>query len=64
VAHLSGVLNKPTFVLLPFVPDWRWGAHEKTTKWYGDVTLCRQGLRGVWDKAFDEAFEGVSALLS
>lgn len=53
VAHLSAALGKPTHLLLPYRPDWRWGADGKTTVWYPSVKLLRQTRSGEWGSAFD-----------
>ncbi|HEX7686609.1 MAG TPA: glycosyltransferase family 9 protein [Burkholderiaceae bacterium] len=51
VAHLAGALGKPTFVLLPFVPDWRYGLAPHDTPWYPSMRLFRQSRRGHWGDA-------------
>ena len=51
IAHLAGALGKPTFVLLPFAPDWRWGIAGAQTPWYPTMTLCRQRAIGDWSSA-------------
>jgi len=48
VAHLSGALGKPTWVLLPFSPDWRWLLERSDSPWYPSLTLYRQGASGNW----------------
>ena len=52
LVHLSGALGKPTWLLLPFVPDWRWLLERQDSPWYPNVRLCRQTTRGDWDGAF------------
>lgn len=42
VAHLAGAMNLPCYMLLPEMPDWRWGMEEYTTKWYNSIKLVRQ----------------------
>jgi len=49
VAHLSGALGKPTWVLLPFTPDWRWLLDRDDSPWYPSMKLYRQATAGDWD---------------
>tara|TARA_B100000809_G_scaffold263615_1_gene317282 strand:- start:563 stop:2491 length:1929 start_codon:yes stop_codon:yes gene_type:complete len=42
VAHLTGALGKPIWVLLPFMPDWRWLLEREDTPWYPTMRLFRQ----------------------
>lgn len=52
VAHLSGALGQRTWVLLPFIPDWRWLLDRDDSPWYPDVKLYRQTAAGDWDSVF------------
>lgn len=48
IAHLSAALGKPTWILLPFNPDWRWLLERRDSPWYGSVQLYRQPAAGDW----------------
>jgi hypothetical protein len=50
VAHLACALGRPTFILLPCVPDWRWLLDRNDSPWYPTARLIRQRRRGDWDE--------------
>jgi tetratricopeptide (TPR) repeat protein len=45
VAHLAGALQRPTWILLPHTPDYRWLLGRDDSPWYGTVRLFRQDQR-------------------
>jgi hypothetical protein len=42
VAHLAGALGRPTWILLPYTPDYRWLLDRDDSPWYPTVRLFRQ----------------------
>jgi hypothetical protein len=51
-AHLGGALGVETWVLLPLVPDWRWGLESESSLWYSTLRLVRQTIAGAWEPLF------------
>jgi tetratricopeptide (TPR) repeat protein len=49
VAHLAGALAKPVWILLPFMPDWRWLLDREDSPWYPTARLFRQDGTRMWD---------------
>lgn len=60
VAHLTGALNKPVWIPLQKIPDWRWTNKGETTKWYPSAKLFRQKTARVWEGVF----QSINAKLS
>jgi tetratricopeptide (TPR) repeat protein len=54
VAHLSGALGKPTCILLPSNPDWRWLLDRSDSPWYPTLRLLRQQSSGEWTMALEQ----------
>ena len=48
IAHLAGAMEKPVWILLPHLADWRWMQEIETTPWYPSAWLFRQALPGDW----------------
>ena len=53
VAHLAGALGVKTFMLLPYVTDWRWFDNDKKTEWYDSITIFKQKNPKTWDDVIE-----------
>ncbi len=62
VAHLAGALARPTWVLLPFAPDWRWHLEREDSSWYPTVRLFRQPRPGDWFAVIEQVRVELSKL--
>ena len=49
VAHLAGALAKPVWVMLTFIPAWRWLLDRDDSPWYPTARLFRQDETRAWD---------------
>jgi tetratricopeptide (TPR) repeat protein len=63
VAHVSGALGRPTWVLLPARGDWRWGLEGDRTPWYPSFRLYRAGPEG-WAETLAALRRDLEALCS
>lgn len=48
VAHLTGALGKPVWIMLPANSDWRWLENRSDSPWYPTARLFRQTTLGDW----------------
>jgi tetratricopeptide (TPR) repeat protein len=61
VAHLSGALGRPVWVMLnQFGLDWRWLLDRDSSPWYSTATLFRQPVMGDWTSVTDKIHKYLS----
>jgi tetratricopeptide (TPR) repeat protein len=61
LAHLTGALGQPCWVLLPQPADWRWGLQGDSTPWYPHARLFRQTRAGDWSTALAALREALTS---
>jgi ADP-heptose:LPS heptosyltransferase len=54
VAHVAGSMGKPVWILLPFMPDYRWMLDREDCPWYPSARLFRQDESRNWSSVLSE----------
>ena len=54
IAHLSGALEKKTYLLLPTCADWRWFEDKTSTPWYDSIEIFKQTNPLNWEEPIGE----------
>jgi tetratricopeptide (TPR) repeat protein len=62
VAHLAGALGKPIWILLPFVPDYRWMLEREDCPWYPTAKLLRQDETRDWRKVINRVVSSLRSM--
>jgi hypothetical protein len=63
-AHLAATLGRPTWVLLPYLPDWRWLLDRDDSPWYPTVRLFRQLETGDYASVVERVRTELVAIIS
>jgi tetratricopeptide (TPR) repeat protein len=53
VAHLAAALGRPTWILLPYTPDYRWLLDRDDSPWYPTARLFRQSASRDYGEVLD-----------
>ncbi|MDT7951650.1 MAG: tetratricopeptide repeat protein [Acetobacteraceae bacterium] len=61
VAHLAAAMGKPTWIMLPHCPEWRWLRGRDDTPWHRCVRLFRQPSPRDWDSVVGAVQAALSA---
>lgn len=62
VAHLAGALAKPVWVLIPFVPEFRWLLARTDSPWYPTMRLFRQPRLNDWSDVIHQVATALTDL--
>jgi len=60
--HLAGALGRPVWILLPYLPDWRWLLERDTSPWYPAARLFRQDETRGWDSVIPRVQAALSQM--
>jgi tetratricopeptide (TPR) repeat protein len=64
LVHLCGALGQRAWVLVPSIPEWRYGLEGARMPWYGSVELVRQRSGHGWEAVLAGLRERLEALAS
>lgn len=64
VAHLTGALGKPLWVMIAKVPDWRWMLDREDNPWYPTARLFRQKVRSEWEELVERVRDELAAVVA
>jgi hypothetical protein len=64
VAHLAGAMGCATWVLLPYIPDYRWLLDREDSPWYPTLRLFRQDESRDYGIVLDRVRSELLALIS
>ena len=64
VMHLAGALDRPVWLLLAHLGDWRWMLERDDSPWYPSLWLLRQPERGDWASVLSEVAERLEEMLA
>ncbi|OYQ43564.1 hypothetical protein CHU94_00005, partial [Rhodoferax sp. TH121] len=48
ICHVAGALGLPVWLLIPWMPDWRWLLEREDSPWYPSVRILRQPRYRDW----------------
>lgn len=60
VAHLAGSMNKPLWILLSYIPEWRWFLDSEKSPWYDSAQLYRQDESRNWNSVFEQVLNNIT----
>jgi hypothetical protein len=63
-AHLAGALGCPTWILLPYTPDYRWLLDRDDSPWYPTMRLFRQTATREYASVIDRVRTELLAMIS
>ncbi|MGA3065861.1 MAG: tetratricopeptide repeat-containing glycosyltransferase family protein [Tepidisphaeraceae bacterium] len=64
VVHVAGALGRPVWVLLPWVPDWRWMLNREDSPWYATARLFRQPAYRDWESPIRRVADALGELIA
>ncbi|MBN3789243.1 tetratricopeptide repeat protein [Burkholderia sp. Ac-20353] len=63
VAHLAGALNRPVWILVTHLSEWRWMSERNDSPWYPSARLFRQPAPGRWQDVIESVRAEIASLI-
>jgi tetratricopeptide (TPR) repeat protein len=64
IAHLAGALGQPTWIVLPYTPDYRWLLDREDSPWYPTARLFRQTESREYASVVDRVRDALQARIA
>jgi len=61
--HLAAAMGKPVWLMMSWVPDWRWMLEREDSPWYPTMRLFRQRSMGDWSDVVDRVGSELRAVV-